>query len=607
MNKVQPFSLIKNTLNDIITFQILRNLFFLFFSIFLLLFGNSSKAQFRASVVTVDITPTSPKMLLGYSARLSTGVHDRIYHRIIALDDGVKQFFLVSSDICVISPSEYDHVALLLQKKLGIDPVNFWWSLTHTHSAPEVGVPGLPAVFMGERYTHEVDKEYASLVEQKLIDGITEARSKLAPARLGVGWGFSQANINRRAIDVDGKASLGMNPDGEVDRRIGLMRLDKADGSPLALIANYAMHGTVFGPANLEISGDAPGIVSTYVEQKTGVPLLFINGAAGNLAPIYSVTQSPHSSKDNELGHFRVLLGDKILEANKKIVSTTDSVNLFTGSLTIETPRKTNLGWPDDLAKYTRTTINGVNMVKLPARFLKINEDVAIWSLPVELFCEISNEIREKSPFPFTFYYGYTNGWLGYLPTAKAWENGGYEVETVSPYTPAVELDLKESVLGYLQGELKSISNFKIDTTSKPKLVQPETDGALRLSAKNGKPIGPNIKYMPDWTAYGWFTAADRVEWEVDVEVTGDYTVQLVWSVSDEESGKQFILEAGKQKLVGKVDSSGSWETFKSKNIGSIKLNKGKQKIVFKSNKPFNQGALLDLREIKLRILKEAN
>jgi len=603
MNESQKTNLIKKTMNNSTCSKFNRRLKLLLFFIIILFLSIPSKAQFRASVVTVDITPSSPKMLLGYSARQSTGVHDRIYHRIIALDDGVKQFFLVSSDICVISPSEYDHVALLLQKKLGIDPVNFWWSLTHTHSAPEVGVPGLPAVFMGERYKHEVDKEYTSMVEQKLIDGITEARSKLEPARLGVGWGFSQANINRRAIDVDGKASLGLNPDGEVDRRIGLMRLDKANGSPLALIANYAIHGTVYGAANLEISGDAPGIVSSYVEQKTGVPLLFINGAAGNIAPIYSVTQSPYSSKENELRQFRVLLGDKILEANKNILSTTDSVSLFTGSLNIETPRKANLGWSEDLAKYTRTTSMGVNMVKLPARFLKINENIAIWSLPVELFCEISNEIRDRSPFPFTFYYGYTNGWLGYLPTAKAWENGGYEVETVSPYTPAVEQDLKESVIGYLQGELKSIPMAKIDTTSKPKLVQPETDGTIRLTSQNGKPIGPNIKYMPDWTAYGWFTAADRVEWEVDVEVAGEYNAQLVWSVSNEESGKQFILEAGNQKLIGTIVPSGSWETFKTKNVGSIKLKAGRQKITFKSHTKFDKGAILDFRELKLRIV----
>jgi hypothetical protein len=76
------------------------------------------------------------------------------------------------------------------------------------------------------------------------------------------------------------------------------------------------------------------------------------------------------------------------------------------------------------------------------------------------MFCEISNEIRERSPFPYTFYYGYTNGWLGYLPTEKAFQHGGYEVEVVSPYTPSVEHDVKESVLGYLQGEMRSIGTY---------------------------------------------------------------------------------------------------------------------------------------------------
>ena len=556
---------------------------------------------FRASVVKIDITPDKPKMLLGYSARQSTGINDRIYHRIVAMDDGVKQFFLVSTDICVMSPSEYDHVAAILQKDLGIDPENFWWTLTHTHSAPEVGVPGLPEVFMGDRYKHDVDTAYTSLVERSLIKGITEARNKLAKAKLGVGWGFSQANINRRAIDVDGKASLGLNPEGAVDRKIGLIRLDKEDGSPLALIANYAIHGTVLGPAQTEISGDAPGIVSEYVEQKLGVPLLFINGAAGNLAPIYSVYPNP---KAGHLSQFKVLLGDKILSANKEIVSSRSDIKLFTGSIIIETPRKPNLSWPKDLSRYTQTLANGDHMVLLPARFLKINEDVAIWSLPVELFCEISNEIRDRSPFPFTFFYGYTNGWLGYLPTEKEWKYGGYEIETVSPYTPIVEKHLKEAVLGYLEGEMKSTPSFQPQSANRPTIVKTETEGMLRLTARNGKGIGPKIKYMPEWWAFGWFTNLDRVEWDVEVDFEGEYNAELVWSVSDDTAGNEFLLEAAKQKLTGTIDRSGSWEIFKSKNIGTIRLKPGKQKIVFKSNKPNVDAGMLDLREIKLSLVK---
>ncbi|MGV3557498.1 neutral/alkaline non-lysosomal ceramidase N-terminal domain-containing protein [Larkinella arboricola] len=406
-------------------------------------------AGFRAAVVKVDITPEKHQMLLGYGARKSTGVYDKIYHRIVVMDDGKTQFVLVSTDICLVSPSEYDKVAAKLKKQLGIDPVNFWWNFTHTHSAPEVGPPGLPAIFLGDRYQHQFDTEYTEMVERKLLDGIQEARQKLVPARLGVGWGLSQANINRRAKDVDGKAYLGMNPDGPVDRRIGLLRLDKEDGSPLALVSNYAIHGTVMSGSNLLISGDAPGVVAEYVEQKLGAPLLFINGAAGNLAPIYSVYPSPQAGK---LSQFRVLLGDKVLEANKSITATTSDITLKAAGLIVETPRKPELGWTDDLKNYTRTTKAGVNLVRLPVRFLQINDDIAIWSAPLELFCEISNEIRDRSPFPYTFYFGYGNGWLGYLLTAEEMTHGGYEV-TVSPYTSAAAKDLTDSVVNYLQGK----------------------------------------------------------------------------------------------------------------------------------------------------------
>lgn len=412
---------------------------------------NIGTREFRAAIVKIDITPDTPQRLRGYNERISTGVHDKIYHRIVALDDGNTQFFLVSTDACSLSPKKYDHVASLLNYKLGIEPSQFWWSMTHTHSAPEICDPGIIKVLLPNRFEMELDTIYTNMVEQKLVEGIIEARSSLKPARLSAGWGFSQANINRRAIDIDGKASLGLNPDGAVDRRIGMIRINREDGTPLVLIANYPIHGTVLGPANLMISGDVPGIVSEYVEQKIGAPMLFINGAAGNLAPIYSVT-----SNTRYLSQFCVLLGDKIINAFQKIQNSTNNVILKTGQLIVETPRKTGLGWPEDCLKYARVTNTGINLVRLPISFLKINEDIAIWSAPIELFCEISNEIRNSSPFPYTFFYGYTNGTFGYLPTRAEWKHGGYE-PSVSVFTPMAENDITEAVINYLNGNMKTV------------------------------------------------------------------------------------------------------------------------------------------------------
>ena len=410
-----------------------------------------ARAGLRAAVGKIDLTPSQPKNLLGYAPRQSIGILDRIHHRILVLDDTSTRFFLVCSEFCVFSPALYDKVADRLERDHGIQRANFWWTLTHTHSAPEVGAPGLPAVFMAERYEHRVDIEYTAMVENTLVQGVVDALRRLEPVQLGAGWGHSNANINRRARTDAGETVLGMNPDGPVDRRIGVLRLDRPDGSPLAIVANYPIHGTVLSGTNKMISGDVPGVVATYVEKQTGAVMLFVNGAAGNLAPIYSVQPTP------QLGHldeYQVLLGERILQAARAIGWRPETVSLRVGATWIDTPRREGLGWPEDLGAYTRTGPGDRPLVRIPVRFLRINREVAIWGAPLELFCEIANEVRERSPFLFTFYYGYLNGWLGYLPTEHEFGFGGYETR-VSPYTPTAERDFREGVLGYLEGELR--------------------------------------------------------------------------------------------------------------------------------------------------------
>jgi len=288
------------------------------------------------------------------------------------------------------------------------------------------------------RSNHEWSRDYTNFVTEALIQGVKDATAKLEPATLAVGSGVSFANINRRAKDVDGSVTLGMNPDGPVDHQIGLLRLERSDRSAIAVVANFAMHGTVLGGANLAISGDAPGIVASYVEEKIGAPMLYINGAAGNIAPIYSVYATPQSG---HLSQFRVLLGDRMLSAlESKMIPAKPGVSLLVDQIRVETPLKAGIAWPEDLQQYAREN----TVVRVPVQFLRMG-DTVIWSAPVELFCEISMQIREQSPFRNTFYFGYTNGWLGYLPTKIAFADGGYEPKT-SPFTGVAEGDLLRAV-----------------------------------------------------------------------------------------------------------------------------------------------------------------
>ncbi len=406
-----------------------------------------SAASFRAAAAKVDITPQTPQWLLGYGPRQSTGVHDRIYHRVIALDDGRTQFFLVSSDLCLFSPELYDEVASDLQQQ-GIERKQFWWSVTHTHSAPEVGPPGVYKVLLKGRSDHEWDRAYTTQIKSSVIQAIKDARDKLEPARLRTGLGMSLANINRRAKDVDGKISSRPQsrwPRGPADR-------PPPPRAPrwLAHRASRELRHPRHRPERRQHRDlwRRARASSPTTSRRLSVPRCSSSTAPPAMPPP-STTVYPTPSAGH-LSEFRVLLGDRILEANRQLTKGSADINLRLDELTVETALKPGLEWPPELARYSRVEDSGRTLLRLPVRVLRLN-DAVIWSAPVELFSEIAIEVRARSPFAHTLYFGYTNGWFGYLPTAKAFAEGGYEPQT-SPFTEAAEADLTRQLVTFLQG-----------------------------------------------------------------------------------------------------------------------------------------------------------
>src|SRR6478672_577144 len=189
-----------------------------------------AQADLRAAAVKADITPQNAQWLLGYQARQSNGVHDNIYHRVLALEASGTSFYLISTDVCLFSPNFHDSVMREIQSRTGVDPAHVWWSVTHTHAAPEIGPPDMYKALLG-RSDHDWDRDYTVFATNALVDAIKVAHEKLEPARLAFATTTANANINRRARDADGKISLGLNPDGPVDRQVNLMRVTRADGT----------------------------------------------------------------------------------------------------------------------------------------------------------------------------------------------------------------------------------------------------------------------------------------------------------------------------------------------------------------------------------------
>ena len=64
--------------------------------------------------------------------------------------------------------------------------------------------------------------------------------------------------------------------------------------------------------------------------------------------------------------------------------------------------------------------------VLAPVQALRIGE-IGITAWPCEPFCELGLEVKERSSAPFPIALGYSNDLIGYVPTRREFDYGGYE------------------------------------------------------------------------------------------------------------------------------------------------------------------------------------
>jgi hypothetical protein len=240
--------------------------------------------------------------------------------------------------------------------------------------------------------------------------------------------------------------------------------------------------------------------------------------------------------------------------------------------------------------------------LQYPVQVWAFGNEMAMVNLAGEVVVDYAVRLKNKYGAEQVWMNAYANDVPCYIASRRVIQEGGYEAESSMYYydKPSPFSEEVEELIVNAVDELMPTS-FKSERASvnRLQLVKPDQKGTLTLHAAVAQAMGPEIEYMPEWKAFGWFTAEDQVNWEAEVNTPGKYDVYLEWSVSDEEAGKPYLLKVGNDQLNGKVGQSGSWFTYRTEKIGHIQLKKGRQEITFKPGAKF-EGALLDLREIKL-------
>ncbi len=218
----------------------------------------------------------------------STGVQTLPTARAIALDDGLKKTVFVRLDLCLTTTNLRFEAQRVLTEK-GYDAQLIVVS-THTHAgparyfrpAPADGSGGVDPTAMA---MDTFDAETEERLGASIADAAMKAIDGLVPASMGVSTlEAGRFNHDRRCENDD------LYGPGFRDKTLTVVRLDAVDESgaptrPLTGFINFAMHGTVLSGDNDLFSVDAPGAMELWASDAVGVPLMYLQGSAGDVSP----------------------------------------------------------------------------------------------------------------------------------------------------------------------------------------------------------------------------------------------------------------------------------------------------------------------------------
>lgn len=443
-------------------------------------------SEFRAGVGRVSITPTLSVPHASWGAQVHVfpdGIEAELWATVLVVTDGATMAAFVDLDLVIISRAESDAIRAAIGQVLGIPPVRVRCSVTHNHAGPP------PSAW---NWTEGADalEEYYRDLPARAGDAARIALQNLRPACVAAGSGVSTVAVNRRETAPDGRMVAGTNPGGLCDPHIFVLRIDGVAGDPVAAIVGYTMHPTTMGPTNRLVSPDWPGHLKRAVESLTEAPCLFAQGATGNIGPgpegytddvrvirrlgaavgaeaarVYFGMRLPPARFVHErvwesgapLGKWRAVAetGPKpvvrvvsrqihlpvhplppLAEAEADVRDAVGHLDALkqVGASVAEIEAATFAAKRANMTYFRVETFGGRATFPIELHLLQIGPAV-LAGTECEPFAEIGLAVKDQSPFPYTWFGGYTGGWFGYVPMPDAYPHGGYEVNT-SPYTP---------------------------------------------------------------------------------------------------------------------------------------------------------------------------
>ncbi|MCP1162160.1 MULTISPECIES: neutral/alkaline non-lysosomal ceramidase N-terminal domain-containing protein [Bacillus] len=384
----------------------------------------------KIGVCKVDITPPVGIDFVGYHRETGiNNIEERIYGTVFVFEKDEMKTVFISIDNIGMLVEDTNIIRERVASRLHVPFERITVVYTHTHSGPET---------VGERH---LVRSYKTILVNNVVQGAVTANNNLK--RCEVGWGITTGDIgiNRRERTSDGRAKMGTNIEGVVDKRIGMLAIRDVETKELSGIVVFCTaHPNVLKGDSDVLSADYPGMTREILERIVNCPVIIVQGAAGNVNAKYRGSREALKKMAYTLsGHVLTML---------PTVTYSPIVNLRTVSCKMQMKLK-DIPEMNEIRSMAQLAEKqwGVNTdewltiilekYKQGIRQLRMDLEVQLFQvndgmfsgIPMEPFSETALEMKERLQNEIAFLGGYTNGYIGYLPTKEEYAYGGYEVE----------------------------------------------------------------------------------------------------------------------------------------------------------------------------------
>ena len=421
----------------------------------------------KAGFSRVDITPPLGSYISGYfSARYAKGVLDPIQLNALAFSDGEETDLIIIADLIGVDRVTCDELREEIAEATGIKKDHIMLTALHQHTS---------YAFLNEHFKKArgekivpSDAAYAAMLHLRYCDVARMALDDMSDATLGFGVKETAEQIAfvRRYYMKDG--TVATNPGGREseilrpcetpDNNVRLLRFVREGKNDIALV-NFCTHPDVIGGELL--SADWPGFVRRYVEaEHVGASCLLLNGVQGDsnhcdwiggckggyghaahmgrvIADAVNVLWDATDAVENTrvAGGMDVVINQTRTEGAEEYEACRKFLADHRAGRLSHKPTMAELGRAGRISRLRTAPA----FQQIPVTVLRLG-NLAFAGFGGEPFTHYAIATRKACPDVVVISACCANGYEGYLPTEKAFEEGGYEGNS-SPFSPGLEAD----------------------------------------------------------------------------------------------------------------------------------------------------------------------